>query len=128
MIPNKIMETWSIFTKNDDGILEASFSSKEQDRMMFRFKSIPIFFKEDTPEEGLYTFNQLISYQYSKVNNFPFPYMSVFPWPLWLENLEGSDTEIEDEATNEGKDDSNTEIDEANNEPIENDQQADSPM
>lgn len=128
IIPNKIMETWSIFTKNDDGILEASFSSKEQDRMMFRFKSIPIFFKEDTPEEGLYTFNQLISYQYSKVNNFPFPYMSVFPWPLWLENLEGSDTEIEDEATNEGKDDSNTEIDEANNEPIENDQQADSPM
>lgn len=54
--------------------------------------------------------------------------MSVFPWPLWLENLEGSDTEIEDEATNEGKDDSNTEIDEANNVSIENDQQADSPM
>lgn len=30
MIPNKIMETWSIFTKNDDGILEASLALKSR--------------------------------------------------------------------------------------------------
>lgn len=103
-IPNHLMETWTVFVKNEDGSFDGSFNTIEQDKMMFRFKNIPLFFKNETPENGLGLVNQLIANQSTMFNDVPYPYMSAFPWPLWLlyvESLENNQKEIDESLVSE---------------------------
>ena len=85
---NSIMSSWSIFDHNEDGSLDASFGLDKQDRMMYRFKTIPVFFKKDISTE-LRELLWMISDQASTENPVPFPYNSAFPWPLWIKKSKG---------------------------------------
>lgn len=86
LLSNRIMESWTVFKENDDGTLDATFNLSEQDKMTYRFKTVPIFFKKDVATE-LFELNSKIESQSSIDNPKPFPYNSAFPCPLWLEYL-----------------------------------------
>ena len=88
--PNEIMQGWTVFQKNSDGTLNAEFNIFERERMMYRFKSIPVQFTKK------HTVNYMISSQWDIINAKPFPYTSTFPCPLWLEFL----PDIEEKDTN----------------------------
>lgn len=80
---NPIMSLWTVFEENKDSSLDASFGEKEQDKMMYRFKTVPVFFKRSAAIE-LRELVQNISNQAGTVDPVPFPYNSAFPWPLWI--------------------------------------------
>lgn len=86
---NSIMSSWSIFDHNKDGSLDAEFGLSNQDKMMYRFKAIPVFFKKNVKTE-LSELLWMISNQASTENPVPFPYNSAFPWPLWIKKSQGS--------------------------------------
>ena len=85
---NSIMSSWSIFDHNEDGSLDAEFGLSNQDKMMYRFKTIPVFFKKNIKTE-LSELLWMISNQASTENPVPFPYNSAFPWPLWIKKTQG---------------------------------------
>lgn len=85
---NSIMSSWSIFDHNEDGSLDAEFGLSNQDKMMYRFKTIPVFFKKNVKTE-LNELLWMISNQASTENPVPFPYNSAFPWPLWIKKPQG---------------------------------------
>lgn len=85
---NSIMSSWSIFDHNEDGSLDAEFGLSNQDKMMYRFKTIPVFFKKNVKTE-LNELLWMISSQASTENPVPFPYNSAFPWPLWIKKTQG---------------------------------------
>jgi len=91
-LSNPIMSSWTIFTQNEDGSLNAGFDTDEQDKMMYRFKTIPVFFKKNMQEE-LGELGQMILNQYSTENPKPFPYSSAFPWPLWIHKSQVKDND-----------------------------------
>lgn len=82
-LKNPIMASWTIFKENDDGSLNAEFGLEEQDRMMYRFKTIPVFFKKPAKIELNKLAQDIIS-QANTNDPKPFPYNSDFPWPLWI--------------------------------------------
>ena len=86
---NSIMSSWTIFDHNENGGLDADFGLDKQDKMMYRFKTIPVFFKKDANTE-LSELLWMISGQTSTENPAPFPYNSAFPWPLWIKKSQGS--------------------------------------
>lgn len=83
VLNNEIMLPWTIFQKNKDGSMSADFNDDEQDKMMYRFKKIPIFFK-DNSHYDIASLNKMILNQFDTKNSKPFPYNSSFPWPLWI--------------------------------------------
>lgn len=95
-LSNPIMSSWTIFTPNEDGSLNADFDTDKQDKMMYRFKTIPVFFKKNMEEE-LGDVSQMISNQYDTENPESFPYSSAFPWPLWIHKSQVEDVDsVED--------------------------------
>jgi len=86
---NPIMSLWTAFNENKDEegnltvSLDASFGETEQEKMMYRFKTVPIFFKRKANIE-LYELIYNISSQSSTEDPVPFPYNSAFPLPLWI--------------------------------------------
>lgn len=87
---NSIMSSWTIFDHNEDGSLDAEFGLSNQDKMMYRFKTIPVFFKKNVKTE-LNELLWMISGQASTENPIAFPYNSAFPWPLWIKKSQGFD-------------------------------------
>ncbi|MGP4965111.1 hypothetical protein [Psychrobacter celer] len=86
---NPIMSLWTVFSENKDeddnltGSLDASFGETEQEKMMYRFKTVPFFFKRKANIE-LRELIYSISSQSSTENPVPYPYNSAFPLPLWI--------------------------------------------
>lgn len=86
---NPIMSLWTVFSENKDeddnltGSLDASFGETEQEKMMYRFKTVPFFFKRKASIE-LRELICSISSQSSTEDPVPFPYNSAFPLPLWI--------------------------------------------
>ena len=87
---NSIMSSWSIFNHNEDGSLDADFGLDEQGRMMYRFKTIPVFFKKNATTELSELLGMILG-QASTENPAPFPYNSAFPWPLWIHKTQVKD-------------------------------------
>lgn len=95
---NPIMSLWTVFDENKDeegnltGSLDASFDETEQEKMMYRFKTVPIFFKRKANIE-LHEIIHNISSQSSTEDPVPFPYNSAFPLPLWIRKPSGTLTD-----------------------------------
>lgn len=99
-LSNPIMSLWTVFNENKDeeGSLDASFGETEQEKMMYRFKTVPIFFKRKANIE-LHELIYSISSQSSTEDPVPFPYNSAFPLPLWIRKssvilTDSTDTDI----------------------------------
>lgn len=99
---NPIMSLWTVFNENKDeeGNLDASFGETEQKQMMYRFKTVPVFFKRSANIE-LHELIYKISSQSSTKDPVPFPYNSAFPLPLWIRKIpkgESNDMEGDTES------------------------------
>lgn len=81
IFPNEIMQSWTVFKENANGSLNAEFDLFEREKMMYRFKSIPVKF---TKKQSL---DQMIKSQWDITDAKSFPYTSEFPCPLWLESF-----------------------------------------